>query len=130
LSIRNGIVTLQDCSCAITRLSPLQGTILYTERCFSELFEEHDLVASIAYSCDDSFSEISLVVAGLGVGFAPELVLDLSYRSFELKTVRGAIIGLGSELPGRRRSRRLHAIASSTLPARLEGQGGTRGRCG
>jgi len=44
----------------------------YTERYFAELFAEHDLTRNIAYTCDDTFSLVSLVSAGLGVGFAPE----------------------------------------------------------
>jgi DNA-binding transcriptional LysR family regulator len=74
-----------------------RNNLSYTERYFSELFEEHDLSGNIAYSCDDTFSVISLVSAGLGVGFAPEWVLDLPNRSFELKKVRGIDhrIGLG-----------------------------------
>lgn len=37
------------------------------------------------------------VSAGLGIGFAPELMLDLPSRNFELRKVRGAgsRIGLG-----------------------------------
>ncbi len=40
---------------------------------------------------------MSLVSAGLGIGFAPELMLDLPNRNFELRKVRGAgsRIGLG-----------------------------------
>jgi DNA-binding transcriptional LysR family regulator len=44
----------------------------YTERYFNEKFEEYDLTRNIAYSCDDTSSLVSLVSAGLGVGFAPE----------------------------------------------------------
>lgn len=44
----------------------------YTERYFAEIFAEHDLVRNIAYSCDDTFALISLVSAGLGIGFAPQ----------------------------------------------------------
>ncbi|MGO7287994.1 LysR family substrate-binding domain-containing protein, partial [Rhizobium ruizarguesonis] len=44
----------------------------YTERYFNEKFEEYDLTRNIAYSCDDTYSLVSLVSAGLGIGFAPE----------------------------------------------------------
>ncbi|TBD71748.1 LysR family transcriptional regulator substrate-binding protein [Rhizobium ruizarguesonis] len=44
----------------------------YTERYFDEKFEEYDLTRNIAYSCDDTYSLVSLVSAGLGIGFAPE----------------------------------------------------------
>jgi DNA-binding transcriptional LysR family regulator len=69
----------------------------YTERYFAEKFEEYDLTRNIAYSCDDSFSLVSLVSAGLGIGFAPEWTKDLPNRTFELKKVRGVDfkIGLG-----------------------------------
>ncbi|WP_312366471.1 LysR family transcriptional regulator [Ensifer sp.] len=69
----------------------------YTERYFAEKFEEHDLAKSVAYTCDDTFSLVSLVSAGLGIGFAPEWTLDLPNRNFELRKVRGVDfrIGLG-----------------------------------
>ncbi len=69
----------------------------YTERYFSEKFEENDLTGNIAYTCDDTFSLVSLVSAGLGVGFAPEWTRDLPNRTFELKPVKGIDfrIGLG-----------------------------------
>ncbi|WP_457584618.1 LysR substrate-binding domain-containing protein [Ensifer canadensis] len=69
----------------------------YTEGYFAEKFEEHDLSKSVAYSCDDTFSLVSLVSAGLGIGFAPEWTLDLPNRTFDLRKVRGVDfrIGLG-----------------------------------
>jgi len=69
----------------------------YTERYFAELFAEHDLTRNIAYTCDDTFSLVSLVSAGLGVGFAPEWTADLPGRNVELQKVRGIDfkIGLG-----------------------------------
>jgi DNA-binding transcriptional LysR family regulator len=69
----------------------------YTERYFTEKFEEYDLTKNIAYSCDDSFSLVSLVSAGLGIGFAPEWTKDLPNRNFELRKVKGIDfkIGLG-----------------------------------
>jgi DNA-binding transcriptional LysR family regulator len=74
-----------------------RSNLSYTERYFAEKFEEHDLQGNVAYSCDDTFSLVSLVSAGLGVGFAPEWTRDLPNRSFELKKVRGVDfkIGLG-----------------------------------
>ena len=40
---------------------------------------------------------MSLISAGLGIGFAPEWALDLPNRAFELKTVKGIDfrVGLG-----------------------------------
>ena len=69
----------------------------YTERYFNEKFEEYDLAGNIAYSCDDTYSLVSLVSAGLGIGFAPEWTADIPNRTFVLKKVRGIDfkIGLG-----------------------------------
>ena len=69
----------------------------YTERYFNEKFDEYDLTANIAYSCDDTYSLVSLVSAGLGIGFAPEWTADIPNRTFVLKKVRGIDfkIGLG-----------------------------------
>lgn len=47
-------------------------------------FEEYDLTGNIAYSCDDTYSLVSLVSAGLGIGFAPEWTEGLPNRAFEL----------------------------------------------
>ncbi|WEX75101.1 LysR family transcriptional regulator [Sinorhizobium numidicum] len=74
-----------------------RANLSYTERYFAEKFEEHDLTKNIAYSCDDTFSLVSLVSAGLGIGFAPEWTQDLPNRNFELRRVRGVDfrVGLG-----------------------------------
>lgn len=51
----------------------------------------------ISYTCDDTFSLVSLVSAGLGIGFAPEWTGDLPNRNVALRKVRGVDfkIGLG-----------------------------------
>jgi DNA-binding transcriptional LysR family regulator len=67
----------------------------YTERYFAEMFAEHDLVRNIAYSCDDTFALISLVSAGLGIGFAPQWTKDFPNRNFELRKVRGVDFRIG-----------------------------------
>ena len=67
----------------------------YTERYFAEMFAEHDLTRNIAYSCDDTFALISLVSAGLGIGFAPQWTSDLPNRNFELRKVRGVDFRIG-----------------------------------
>ncbi|KSV62314.1 transcriptional regulator, partial [Sinorhizobium sp. GL2] len=67
----------------------------YSERYFSAMFETHGLTGNIAYSCDDTFSLVSLVSAGLGIGFAPEWTKDLPNRNFELKPVRGVDLKIG-----------------------------------
>lgn len=62
-------------------------------RYFNEKFEEYDLIGNIAYSCDDTYSLVSLV----SDGFAPECTEGLPNQAFELKAVRGIDfrIGLG-----------------------------------
>jgi len=69
----------------------------FTELYFNEKFEEYDLTKNVAYSCDDTYSLVSLVSAGLGIGFAPEWTTDIPNRTFVLKKVRGIDfkIGLG-----------------------------------
>jgi DNA-binding transcriptional LysR family regulator len=69
----------------------------YSERYFAEKFAEHDLTDNVAYTCDDTFSLVSLVSAGLGIGFVPEWTQELPNRGFELRKVRGIDfkIGLG-----------------------------------
>ena len=69
----------------------------YSERYFAEKFEEHNLTGKSTYSCDDTFSLVSLVSAGLGVGFVPEWTQDQPNRGFALKKVSGLDfkIGLG-----------------------------------
>ena len=67
----------------------------YTERHFAEMFAEHDLVRNIAYSCDDTFALISLVSAGLGIGFAPQWTRDFPNCSFELRKVRRVDFKIG-----------------------------------
>ena len=69
----------------------------FAARTRNEKFEEYDLAKNVAYSCDDTYSLVSLVSAGLGIGFAPEWTTDIPNRSFVLKKVRGIDfkIGLG-----------------------------------
>lgn len=66
-----------------------RANLSYTERYFAETFDAHDLSGNVAYSCDDTLSLVSLVAAGLGVGFVPEWTRALPNRGFELKKVRG-----------------------------------------
>jgi DNA-binding transcriptional LysR family regulator len=67
----------------------------YTERYFSETFAEHGLNDNVAYTCDDTFSLISLVSSGLGVGFAPEWTAELPGRNVVLKEVTGIDLKIG-----------------------------------
>lgn len=62
----------------------------YTERYFAVSFDEHGLNDNVAYTCDDTFSLISLVSSGLGVGFAPEWTGDLPGRDIVPKKVTRA----------------------------------------
>ena len=52
----------------------------YSERYFAEKFEEHDLTDNVAYTCDDTFSLVSLVSVGLGIGLVPEWTQDVPNR--------------------------------------------------
>ena len=67
----------------------------YSERYFAEKFEEHDLTDNVAYTCDDTFSLVSLVSAGLDIGFAPGRTQDLPNGGFELKRARGVDFRIG-----------------------------------
>lgn len=76
-------------------ISFTRRNLSYTERYFAKVFDTHGLTGNIAYSCDDTFSLVSLVSAGLGIGFAPEWTMDLPNRNFELRPVRGVELKLG-----------------------------------
>lgn len=52
-------------------------------------------IRSVAHTCGDTFSLVSLVSAGLGIGLAPEWTLDLPNRNVELRKVRGVDIRIG-----------------------------------
>ncbi|MBB3391055.1 DNA-binding transcriptional LysR family regulator [Rhizobium sp. BK275] len=52
----------------------------HSERCFAEKFEEHDLTDNVTYTCDDTFSLVSVVSAGLRIGFIREWTQDLLNR--------------------------------------------------
>jgi DNA-binding transcriptional LysR family regulator len=61
----------------------------YTERYFAEKFAEFGLVDQIACTCNDTLSMVSLVSAGIGVGFVPEWVAATLGRNIQLHTVEG-----------------------------------------
>lgn len=67
----------------------------YTERYFSEAFDDHGLNDNVTYTCDDTFSLISLISSGLGVGFVPEWTEDLPGRDVVLKKVTGIDLKIG-----------------------------------
>lgn len=64
-----------------------RNNLSYTEKYFFDAFRQNDLLKNIAYSCDDTLSLVSLVSAGLGVGFVPEWTRDLPNRKFQLREV-------------------------------------------
>lgn len=74
-----------------------RSNLSYTEKYFFEQFRKHGLLDQVAYSCDDTLSLVSLVAAGIGVGFLPEWTKDLPHRSFRLREVEGVdfTIGMG-----------------------------------
>ncbi|ASY66234.1 Chromosome initiation inhibitor (plasmid) [Sinorhizobium sojae CCBAU 05684] len=74
-----------------------RSNLSYTEKYFFEQFRKHGLLDHVAYSCDDTLSLVSLVSAGIGVGFVPEWTKDLPNRSFHLREVKGVdfTIGMG-----------------------------------
>lgn len=67
----------------------------HTERSFTETFEAHGLDENVAYTCDDTFSLISLVSSGLGVGFATEWMAALPGRDVVLKKVTRIDLKIG-----------------------------------
>jgi hypothetical protein len=101
-----------------SRLAALDEIGVDTERYFAEMFAEHDLARNIAYTCDDTFALMSLVSAGLGIGFAPQWTRDFPNRNFELRKVRGVDFRIGMGVAGTPRIRLPRATTSSILPAR------------
>lgn len=79
-------ITLEDLK-AEKIISFSRSNLTYTEKFFYETFKEHDLTGSIAYTCDDTLSLVSLVSAGIGVGFVPEWTNDLPNRNFRLRKI-------------------------------------------
>lgn len=64
-----------------------RANLTYTEKYFGSIFRETGLVDQITCTCDDTLSLISLVSAGLGIGFVPEWVDDFPNRNFTLREV-------------------------------------------
>lgn len=93
----------------------------YTERYFAEKFAEHDLTRNIAYTCDDTFSLVSLVSAGLGIGFAPEWTGSFRTAMSRFGKYGVSTSGSGLVLLGTQRIRRRHAMTSSILRGRWLG---------
>lgn len=74
-----------------------RSNLSYTEKYFFEQFRKFGLLDQVACSCDDTLSLVSLVAAGMGVGFVPEWTRDLPHQSFRLREVEGVdfTIGMG-----------------------------------
>lgn len=72
-----------------------RSNLSYTEGYFYQQFRDHDLLASVAYTCDDTLSLVSLVSSGLGVGFVPEWTRDLPNRAVVTKGVEGINFKVG-----------------------------------
>ncbi|MGN7881479.1 LysR family transcriptional regulator [Ensifer sp. 22460] len=74
-----------------------RSNLTYTEKYFFEQFRKFGLLDQVACSCDDTLSLVSLVAAGMGVGFVPEWTRDLPHKSFRLREVEGVdfTIGMG-----------------------------------
>jgi DNA-binding transcriptional LysR family regulator len=72
-----------------------RSNLSYTEDYFYRMFREHDLLDSIAYTCDDTLSLFSLVSSGLGVGFVPEWMKELPNRSVTFRDVEGVDFNIG-----------------------------------
>jgi DNA-binding transcriptional LysR family regulator len=107
-----------------------RANLSYTERYFSQKFEEHDLTKNIAYTCDDTFSLVSLVSAGSASALrrngrrACQTAISNSARSGA--STSASVLGL----PGTRRTRPPAVTTSSTLPARWRGREGKKRRRG
>lgn len=72
-----------------------RSNLSYTEDYFYRTFREHDLLDSIAYTCDDTLSLFSLVSSGLGVGFVPEWMKELPNQSVVFREVEGIDFSIG-----------------------------------
>lgn len=72
-----------------------RSNLSFTEDYFYRLFREHDLLQSIAYTCDDTLSLFSLVSSGLGVGFVPEWMKELPNQKVVFRDVEGIDFSVG-----------------------------------
>jgi DNA-binding transcriptional LysR family regulator len=72
-----------------------RSNLSYTEDYFYRMYREHDLLGSIAYTCDDTLSLFSLVSSGLGVGFVPEWMKELPNQSVSFRSVEGVDFNIG-----------------------------------
>jgi DNA-binding transcriptional LysR family regulator len=67
----------------------------FTERYFDALFDRAGLTSQIAFKCNDTVSILSLVSAGLGVGFVPAWARAFSSDAVEFRDVAGVDYRLG-----------------------------------
>ena len=64
-----------------------RSNLTYTEKYFQKIFTEHGILENVAFTCNDTLSLISLVAAGVGVGFVPEWARDFSKQNLTLRKV-------------------------------------------
>lgn len=76
----------------------VRSNLTYTENYFGKLYRDHDLLANITYTCEDTLSLISLVSANSGVGFAPAWARDFADRNVVLREVAGIDFDIGLDV--------------------------------
>ncbi|SDG87884.1 LysR family transcriptional regulator [Pelagibacterium luteolum] len=72
-----------------------RSNLSHTESHFYQLFREHGLLSSLAYTCDDTLSLVSMIDAGLGIGFVPEWTSELADRNLVFRKVEGVDFSVG-----------------------------------
>jgi DNA-binding transcriptional LysR family regulator len=72
-----------------------RSNLTYTEKYFGKVFHDHDLLENIDYTCEDTLSLVTLVSAGIGVGFVPEWAHEFASRSLVLRKVAGIDFDIG-----------------------------------
>lgn len=66
-----------------------RSNLTYTERYFHEVFAAHGIEENVTFNCNDTLSLLSLVAAGIGVGFVPEWAEGFPKRNFALREIEG-----------------------------------------
>lgn len=72
-----------------------RSNLSHTESHFYKLFRDHGLLPNLAYTCDDTLSLVSLIDAGLGVGFVPEWTSELADPKLVFRKVKGVDFSVG-----------------------------------
>lgn len=76
---------------SFSRSSHSQGD----EQYFLDVYRQYGLESQIVYTCNDSLAMVSLVSAGVGVGFVPEWVAGTPGRNFQVRQVEGVDLRIG-----------------------------------